>query len=262
MNLDNIVNQVIELTYKVGEFISNERKVFSKSAVETKGIHDFVSYVDKQAEDKLVKGLREILPQSGFIAEENTASHSNEEYIWIIDPLDGTTNFIHNVTPHAISIALQYKSKTVLGVIYEMGGDEMFYSWEGTPVYCNKSKISVSSSKHLSDSLIATGFHINDFERLQNHLKVVEQIVKKSHGIRRHGSAATDLAYMAAGRFDGFFEYGLSPWDVAAGAFLVQQANGVVTDYSGNKNYLFGREIAVGTPEVHKELLKIIKNTM
>ena len=262
MDLNSIGTKVIELTYEVGKFISSERESFSSSKVETKGLHDFVSYVDKQAEIKLVNGLKGILPGSGFITEEKTAGNSNEDYIWIIDPLDGTTNFIHNVAPHSISIALQFKNKTILGVIYELVGDEMFYSWDGTPVFCNKKEISVTSSQHISDGLVATGFHINDFEKLHNHLKVVEQVVKLSHGIRRHGSAATDLAYVAMGRFDAFFEYGLSVWDVAAGAFLVEQANGKVTDYSGNDNYMFGGEILVGTPNVHEELLEILKNTM
>lgn len=262
MNLDNIGDKVIDLAYKVGKYISNERENFSTSKVEKKGFHDFVSYVDKQAEHKLVEGLKSILPNSGFITEEKTAGNNNEDYIWIIDPLDGTTNFIHNLTPHAISIALQYKSKTVLGVIYELGGDEMFYSWEGSPVFCNKKEITVTSTQHISDGLIATGFHINDFEKLHKHLKVIEHIVKNSHGIRRHGSAATDLAYIAAGRFDGFFEYGLSVWDVAAGAFLVEQAKGKVTDYKGENNYLFGREIIVGTTGIHKELLELHNKTM
>ncbi len=262
MELNTIGNKVIKLTKKVGAFINNERKNFSISDVENKGLHDFVSYVDKQAEQKLVDGLKEIIPESGFITEEKTAGHSNEEYIWIIDPLDGTTNFIHNLTPHAISIALQHKSNTIMGVIYELGADEIFYSWQGTPVFCNQKQIRVTGAKNISHGLIATGFHINDFNRLQNHLKVVEHVVKNSHGIRRHGSAATDLAYVAAGRFDGFFEYGLSVWDVAAGAFLVKQAGGKVSDYSGGGNYLYGREIIAGNFGIFNNLLEIINKTM
>ena len=262
MDLNTIGNKVIELTKEVGAFISKEREGFSISDVEKKGLHDFVSYVDKEAEMKLVNGLKIIIPGSGFITEEKTADHKNEEYIWIIDPLDGTTNFIHNLTPHAISIALQHNSKTVLGIIYELGADEMFYSWQGVPVFCNKQQIKVSNAKSISEGLIATGFHINDFNRLQNHLKVVGQVVENSHGIRRHGSAATDLAYIAAGRFDVFFEYGLSVWDVAAGVFLVEQAGGRVSDYSGENNYFYGREIIAGTFGAHNELLEIIKKTM
>ncbi len=260
MELNTIGNKTINLTKQVGNFIVNERQNFNISAVEEKGLHDFVSYVDKQAEQKLVNGLKEIIPNSGFIAEEKTAGHNNEEYIWIIDPLDGTTNYIHNLKPYAISIALQHKSKTILGVIYELGADEIFYSWQGTEAFCNQKQIKVTNAKNISQGLIATGFHINDFNRLHNHLQVVEQVVKNSHGIRRHGSAATDLAYVAAGRFDGFFEYGLSAWDVAAGAFLVQQAGGKVSDYIGENNYLYGREIIAGNFDVYTDLLKIIRS--
>ena len=262
MNLDKIGKQVIELTYNVAKYILNERAIFIQSKVEKKGFHDFVSYVDKQSEKQLVAGLKKIINNSGFITEEKTASNNNEDYIWIIDPLDGTTNFIHNLFPYAISIALQYKQETILGVVYEIGADEMFYSWSGEHAFCNNKKISVTSVETMSEGLIATGFSINDFERLNNHLKVVEEVIKNTHGLHRHGSAATDLAYIAAGRFDGFFEYGLSVWDVAAGAFIVKQANGIVSDYSGKNNYLYGREIVVGTKNVHKDLLEILKRNM
>jgi myo-inositol-1(or 4)-monophosphatase len=260
MDLNSIGNQAIELIREVGVFISNERKSFSKERIENKGVNDFVSYVDKEAEKKLVTGLKKILPSSGFITEEKTATHSNEEYIWIIDPLDGTTNFIHNLAPHAISVALQYKNETMLGIVYELGADEMFYSWKGINVFCNKTQISVSESSNLSEGLIATGFHTNKFECLQHQLLVVSEVVRVSHGIRRHGSAATDLAYVAAGRFDGFFEQSLSAWDVAAGAFLITQAGGSVTDYKGANNYIAEREIVAGTIGVHHDLLELILN--
>jgi myo-inositol-1(or 4)-monophosphatase len=262
MDLNEIGFQVIELAKKVGVFISNERKVFSKSKVESKGLHDFVSYVDKEAEKKIVSGLKLIIPKSGFIAEENTEDHILEDYLWIIDPLDGTTNFIHNLAPHSISIALQHKSETIFGLVYELGSSEMFYSWKDYGVFCNENKIQISNAQHLSDGLIATGFHTNNFKRLPNQLKMVDQVVRQSHGIRRHGSAATDLAYVAAGRFDGFFETSLSVWDVAAGSFLIKQAGGSVSDYKGEENYLWGGEILVGTPGVHNDLLRLIKEIM
>lgn len=258
MELNTLGNQVLELVREVGVFISTERKIFAKDKIETKGLHDFVSYVDKQAEIKLVEGFKKILPASGFITEEKTAGHNNEEYIWIIDPLDGTTNFIHNLAPHAISIALQFRNETVLGVVYELGLNELFYAWKGSGVYCNEERISVSEAKNISEGLIATGFHAHKFEGLASQLYAVSEVVKQSHGIRRHGSAATDLAYVAAGRFDGFFEHGLSVWDVAAGAFLVQEAGGRISDYRGEPNYLFGREMVAGTHGVHGDLLHIL----
>jgi myo-inositol-1(or 4)-monophosphatase len=251
--------KVIDLAKIAGTFILEQRKLFTPDRIEKKGKQDFVSYVDKETEKMLVDGLRTIIPVSGFIVEEKTANHTNEEFIWVVDPLDGTTNFIHGITPFAISIALMQNSKTVVGVIYELGQKEIFYSWKGAGVYCNENQVTVSKAKAISEGLIATGFHINDNSRLEGQLQTVFEIVSNSHGIRRPGSAATDLAYVAAGRFDGFFEFGLSPWDVAAGAFLVEQAGGKVSDYSGGQNYMNGREIIAGTPGVYQNLLQLIQ---
>lgn len=262
MNLDTIVKQVMELAVETGSYILNQRQSFSLQQAEKKGLNDFVSYVDKESESRLVKGLSGILPDSGFIVEENSASHANEEFIWIVDPLDGTTNFIHGVAPFAISIALQQKNETILGVIYEMGQKEIFYSWKGIPVYCNHRPVEVSKLNDGTLGMVATGFPINRFERLDNHLNVINEVIRKSHGVRRHGSAATDLAYVAAGRFEGFFEYGLSPWDVAAGSFLVEQAGGKVSDYQGLAGYLYGKEMLAACPAVYSRLLEILKKRM
>ncbi|MBI9067715.1 MAG: inositol monophosphatase [Salinivirgaceae bacterium] len=262
MNLNEVGNSVLDLAKEVGEFIIEQGKIFTSDKIEEKGPQDFVSYVDKEAESMLVKGLKEIIPESGFIVEENSASNANEDYIWIVDPLDGTTNFIHNLAPHAISIALQKNKKTVLGVIYELGHKELFYSWDGLPVYLNTKEISVTKSTLISEGLFATGFSNSDHSRLTGHLKVVKKIIENSHGLRRHGSAATDLAYVAAGIFDGFFEYGLSVWDIAAGAYLVERAGGKVSDYSGKDNYFFGREMLAGNKQIHAELLNILKENM
>ncbi|MCK9206807.1 MAG: inositol monophosphatase [Salinivirgaceae bacterium] len=253
-----ITFQVMEWAKKAGSFILEQHTNFSRDLVESKGHQDFVSYVDKETEKMLVAALRELIPSSGFIVEEKSASHNNEAYIWVIDPLDGTTNFIHGVTPFAISIALLYNNEPVIGIVYELGRQEFFYSWKGAPVYCNGKEIKVSKAPDIASGLISTGFHISDVSKLNQHLKTVYQVVSNSHGLRRHGSAATDLAYVAAGRFDGFFEYGLSPWDVAAGSFLVVQAGGKVSDYLGGQNYFYGREIVAGTAGVHAALLKLL----
>jgi myo-inositol-1(or 4)-monophosphatase len=259
MEYKEITSEVLELAKKAGSFILDQRMLFTSDRIEKKGHQDFVSYVDKEAEKMLVEGLRAILPGSGFIVEEKTAQHANEEFIWVVDPLDGTTNFIHGVTPFAISIALMQHHKTVMGVVYELGQKEFFYSWKDAPVYCNQKPVSVSKAANIAEGLISTGFHISDNSKLNQHLTTVFEIVSNSHGIRRHGSAATDLAYVAAGRFDGFFEYGLSLWDVAAGAFLIEQAGGTVSDYSGTENFLYGREIVAGTIGVHRNLLQLLK---
>jgi len=262
MNLNRIGEQVIELIKETGNYIQEQHQLFSLNQAERKGINDFVSYVDKEAELRLVKGLSDILPGSGFIVEENSATHSNQEYIWIVDPLDGTTNFIHGVAPFAISIGLQQGDETIMGAVYEIGHQELFYSWKGIPVYCNNTPVEVSKLNDGTLGMVATGFPINKFERLSNHLQVINEVIRKSHGVRRHGSAATDLAYVACGRFEGFIEYGLSPWDVAAGAFLVKQAGGKVSDYKGTTNYLFGREMLAACPSAYEPLLEILKKKM
>lgn len=262
MNLEHICNQVCSLSKEVGLFIKNERNSNKNIHVEEKGIHDFVTYVDKTSEKKLVDGLGKILPEAGFIAEEGTSTFRGEKYNWIIDPLDGTTNFIHGLTPFAISIALMENEKTILGVVYEISLDECFYTWENSPAYMNGDVIEVSDKKNLKSSLVATGFPYYDYKRIKPFLESLEFFMTNTHGIRRLGSAATDLVYVACGRFEAFYEYSLSPWDVAAGAFIVQQAGGKVSDFKGEKNYIFGKEIVACNNLVFDEFLYSVKQIM
>lgn len=262
VNFGILCGRVIELAKETGSLIRNEGKKFSMESVEVKGMHDFVSYVDKQAEIMLVTGLKELLPGSGFIVEEGTEVEGDEQYKWIVDPLDGTTNFIHGLPPFSISIALWDGNKLVLGVIYEITLDECFYAWEGSPVYLNGLEVKVSEASTLSQSLIATGFPYSNFNRMRQFMTTLEYFMKNSHGLRRLGSAAVDLAYVACGRFDAFYEYGLNPWDVAAGAFLVKQAGGVVSDFNGNGDYLFGKEIIASNANVYEEFHTVIKPFM
>lgn len=257
--MQKLCQDVCKLTKQVGIFIKNERLKFSTESVEIKGKNDFVSYVDKTAEQKLVEGLALLLPEAGFIAEEGTSSKKGEIYNWIIDPLDGTTNFIHGIPCFAISIALTKNNKLVLGVIYEINLDECFYAWEGSKAYLNEKEISVSKTQKLSDSLIATGFPYYNYERQDEYMELFKHFMKNTRGLRRLGSAATDLAYVACGRFDGFYEYSLRAWDVAAGAFIVQQAGGTVTDFQGNDNYIFGEEIVAGNKACFDEFLGSVK---
>ncbi len=262
VNYGIIGGKVVELAKETGALIREEGKKFSMDAVEQKGLHDFVSYVDKQAELMIVTGLNKILPESGFIAEEGTGEGKNYPYMWIVDPLDGTTNFIHGLPPYAISIALMHEDRLVLGVVYEISLDECFYSWLGGPVYLNEMEVVVSNTKHLNQSLVATGFPYTDFSRLRQFMITLEYFLKISHGVRRLGSAAVDLAYVACGRFDAFYEYGLNAWDVAAGAFLVQQAGGKVSDFNGNGNYIFGKEIVASNSGIFDEFLTITRSFM
>ncbi len=262
MDLQKICTQTIELIQKTGSYISNEAKQFSSDSVESKGLHDFVSFVDKTAEKQLVDRLKIILPGAGFIAEEQTETYQSEQYNWVIDPLDGTTNFIHGLMPYAISVALMEKDEVILGIIYEISRGEMFYAWKGSKAYLNGKEISVTRANKVSDSLIATGFPYYDYDRLPKFMKTLDFFMRNSHGLRRLGSAATDLAYVACGRFDAFYEYSLSPWDVAAGVIIVQQAGGKVSDFDGGNNYVFGNEIIATNNNIFNEFLKNIKDVM
>jgi myo-inositol-1(or 4)-monophosphatase len=261
MNLDKILNDSIEIVKKVGGYIKNEMPNLSNEIVETKSLHNFVTYVDKQAEKQLVTELSKLISEAGFVTEEETIEQAkNKKYKWIIDPLDGTTNFIHKLFPVAISVALQENEKTILGIIYEIGLDECFYSHINTSAYMNGKQISVSKTKKVSDSLIATGFPYYNYKKLPEFMKTIEFFMQKSHGLRRPGSAATDLAYVACGRFDGFYEYSLKVWDVAAGAFLVEQAGGKVCDFSGKNNYLYGQEIIASNNYIFSEFFDSINS--
>lgn len=259
IDLQKLCQEVCTLAKQVGAFIKSERAQFSTQSIEVKGKNDFVSYVDKTSEIKLIEGLSALLPDSGFIAEEGTSTKKGEIYNWIIDPLDGTTNFIHGVPCYSISIALMCNNELVLGVIYEINLDECFYAWEGSKAFMNQKEINVSKAPTLADSLIATGFPYYDYNRMNEYLELFKYFMKNTHGLRRLGSAATDLAYVACGRFDGFYEYSLQPWDVAAGAFIVKQAGGKITDFNGNDNYIFGKEIVAGNSILFAEFLSAIK---
>ncbi len=259
MNPEEICKQVNHLAKDVGQFIKGEVRNIDHNDIKQKGIHDFVTYVDKTSEERLVSKLRDILPEAGFITEENSLLERSDNYNWIIDPLDGTTNFIHSIPFYSISIALMHQNEIILGVVYEVNSKELFYSWKGEKAYLNGVVIKVSSSKKMDDSLIATGFPFHDFSKLDAYLNTIRFIMQNSCGVRRLGSAALDLAYVACGRFDAFFEYGLHPWDVAAGSFIVKQAGGKVTDFIGGDEYVFSRKIIASNNGIYKELLDLIE---
>lgn len=262
MDLQKLCAQVITLSEVTGNFILSERDKVSTEQIELKSLNSLVSYVDKTAEEQLVKGLRGLLPEAGFIAEEGTDNTKGDEYNWVVDPLDGTTNFLHGIPVFAISIALMQNDEVILGVVYELGQKEMFAAWKGGGAYLNGKPIKVSSNKELKNSLLATGFPYYDFGRLENFLELMTIYFEKTRGVRRLGSAATDLAYVACGRFDAFFEYGLSPWDVAAGALIVKEAGGIVKDYKDGDDYIFGKEIACGNPNIFEEFYSYLQAKM
>jgi myo-inositol-1(or 4)-monophosphatase len=244
-NLSKLLSEVVKIAAKAAEFIINERLHFNKQSVEIKGTNDLVSYVDRESEKMIIKELSILLPDSGFIAEENSATERADNN-WIIDPLDGTTNFIHGIPSYAVSIALEHKGEILLGVVHEVSRKEVFYAAKNGGAFLNDQPIRVSENKILKDSLIATGFPIHNFSRQEAYLNVLRELMKTTHGIRRIGAAAVDLCYLACGRVDAFFEYNLSPWDVAAGSLIVKEAGGTICDFNSGENWLYGKEI-IGT---------------
>lgn len=262
MNLEHLTAQVAEVTRKAGAFIMTEREQFSQTKVEVKGRNDFVSYVDKGAERIIVEELKILLPEAGFIAEEGTEASSDARFRWVIDPLDGTTNFIHGMPFFAVSIALIDGDKPIVGVVYELNRDEMFTAMKDGGAWLNGKHINVSETAEVASSLIGTGFPYYDYSRLAGYMELFRHLMQFSRGIRRPGSAATDLAYVACGRFDAFYEYGLSPWDVAAGILLVAEAGGRVTDFTGGSDALFGKEIVATNAKTHDEWLKLLQHFM
>lgn len=258
MNLEQLTIQVTELAKSVGEFIREEASRFDAANIEYKGLNDMVSYVDKGAEERIVAGLSQFLPSAGFVTEEQTINKVGEEFNWIVDPLDGTTNFIHGIPAFSISIALQRKDEVVLGVVYEINRDECFYAWKEGGAFLNGKKISVTKNETFSSSLLATGFPYYNFEKLEKYINVFRELTQVSHGIRRIGSAAVDMAYVACGRFDGFFEYNLNSYDIAAGVILVREAGGRVTNFSGTEEVFESRELIAGNPFIAPELHRVI----
>lgn len=258
MNLEKLCFDVQNIARSAGAFIAGEREKFNLEDIEVKGKANFVSYVDKQAEIQIIENLRQLLPDSGFIAEEGTAESTSEKYQWIIDPLDGTTNFIHGLPPFAVSIALMEGDELVLGVVYEITQDECFYAWKGSKAYLNGKEIRVTTAATTGDALVATGFPYSAMDMLDPFIESMRYFMIHSHGLRRLGSAATDLAYLAAGRFEAFYEHGLKPWDVAAGAIIVRQAGGKVSDFNGTDKFLFNGQIVASNSAYFSEFKDIV----
>ncbi len=243
MDLQYICKQVQLTAQKAGQFIREERQKITSEDIELKGKASLVTYVDKTAEKMIVDELKQLLPEAGFVTEEGTAVENGERFKWVVDPLDGTTNFIHGICPHSVSIALIDGEQPIVGVVYEVGLDELFYAWKDGGAYLNGNPIHVSKNARHEDVLLATGFPYYNFEKLPEYLKLLEFFMIETRGMRRMGSAAVDLAYVACGRFDGFFEHALHAWDVAAGILLIQEAGGKVCDFKGGTDFLYGKEI-------------------
>lgn len=261
MNTDKLQQlciSVSSLSREAGSFLLSEQQNISASAIERKGLNDLVSYVDKQTEAFFVKGLSELLPEAGFIAEEGTGSPAQSGLNWVIDPLDGTTNYLHHLPFFCTSVALLQNNEPILGVIFDPTHDELFSAFGNVPTELNGRPISVSEVSELRDMLIVTGFPYNDRGMLNRNLNAIETFSRQSRGIRRLGSAALDMAYVACGRFDGFYEYGLNPWDVAAGTILVKNSGGIVNDFNNLGNQIFGEEIIAASKNGFAQIQAIV----
>lgn len=260
-DLKGIALAASQVVHKAAAFIKQETIGFDHTRVQYKGLNDLVSYVDKTAEEILTNGLAAINPTFGFLTEEGTveqAASTSAKPFWIIDPLDGTTNFVHGLPVFAVSVALYHAGELLVGIVHEVNHAEHFLAWSGGGATCNGKPIMAGSQPELGRSLLATGFPYNNFEGVASYLEILRILMERSHGLRRMGSASVDLAYVAMGRFQGFFEYNLKPWDVAAGALLVKEAGGTVTDFSGGNQYLFGGQIVAGG-KIQQDLQTIIE---
>lgn len=258
MNYKDICLEVCEIAREAGHYIALERKAFSPQSVEYKGAQNLVSYVDKTAERMIVERLSALLPGSGFITEEETKAADRQHLTWIIDPLDGTTNFIHGLPPYCVSIGLMEGNQMVVGVVYEVTLDEMFYTWQGSEAFLNGEVIRCSSCERVTNALVAVGFSYAANESIERHLNEIAYFQRNSNGIRRIGSSTADLVYVAAGRFDAFFQAKLSPWDVAAGALIARQAGAIVCEMTGGNDFVFGGSIMAVAPSIHDEFVKAL----
>jgi myo-inositol-1(or 4)-monophosphatase len=251
-------NNAKRIVAEAAKFIQKERKSFSDDKIELKGVNDLVSYVDRESERRLTQGFTALLPDSGFIREEGGDLRPEADYRWIIDPLDGTTNFIHGVPAYCVSVGLQYMGETIMGIIHDAAHGEVFFTIKGKGAWLDDQPIHVSSHRQLTASLLGTGFPHANGGVMDDYLAAIRAFLASCHGIRRFGSAALDLAYVACGRLDGFFEIGLSSWDVAAGALLVEEAGGCVADFKGGRDFLFGKQIVASNPALQSGMLQVI----
>jgi myo-inositol-1(or 4)-monophosphatase len=251
------LNIAVKAARRAGGIINRASRDVEQIKVSAKRDKDFVTEVDKAAEAAIIEVLHEAYPDHAILAEESGAS-GNSEYVWIIDPLDGTTNFIHGFPQYAISIAQAHKGVLQHAVIYDPNRNELFTASKGAGAFLNERRIRVSKRSKMNEALIGTGFPFRYFEHVDAYLAIFRDMMHKTAGVRRPGAAALDLAWVAAGRIDGFWELGLSPWDMAGGALLITEAGGLVGDLSGESDYMNTGNIVGGNPKVFVQLLQII----
>ena len=258
--LHPMLNIAIKAARSAGSIINRAALDLDVLKIGSKGPNDFVSEVDRKAEEVIIQTLLEAYPGHGILAEESGREHGarDSEYVWIIDPLDGTTNFLHGFPVYAVSIALAYRGVVQQAVVYDPTRNDLFFASKGRGAYLNDRRLRVSKRTRLSDSLIGTGFPFRKGDNFKRYVKMFEEVMQSCAGLRRPGAAALDLCYVAAGYLDGFFETGLSPWDVAAGALMITEAGGLIGNFTGESDYLYQREVVAGNPKVYGQLVQIL----
>jgi len=255
-----MLNIAVKAARRAGDIIVQASRNLDLLNVSKKSHSDFVSEVDRTAEDAIIRILRESYPDHAILAEESGASGDiqNTEFQWIIDPLDGTTNFLHGFPQYSVSIALKHKGILTKAVVYNPNNNELFTASKGGGAYLNNQRLRVSKRIRLEDCLIGTGIPFRDLTHMDAYLNIFKDIIPRVAGIRRPGSAALDLSYVAAGRYDGFWEIGLAPWDMAAGVLMIKEAGGLVGDLEGDDTYLESGQILAGNPKIFSQLLQVI----
>lgn len=256
-SFESLTLEVAEICKRADcDIIQPLQESFSKLSIQSKDNsgRNFVTEADLKTEHYLLAALRKLLPEAGFIAEESSDGNYQSGLNWIIDPIDGTTNFMHNVPPFCISVALVDNQSVKLGVVYELFSKECFYAWEHGGAWLNGSRIRVSSTQSVADSLLTTGFPYEQGKQFDHWISLFSDFTKSSRGVRRLGAAAVDMAYVACGRFDAYYEYNLQPWDVAAGILLCKEAGGEVSDFSGGNDYLFGKQMLCSNGIIHPQM--------
>ncbi len=255
------LNIIVKAARSASKIINRASHDLEHLKVTAKRQSDFVTEVDRAAEAAIIDVLREAYPEYGILAEESgeaAGQGAGNEYQWIIDPLDGTTNFIHGFPQYAISIALAHKGQIVQSLVYDVVRNEMFTASKGGGAFLNERRIRVSKCLKLEDALLGTGFPYRVFDHADAYFGIFKELMQKTSGIRRPGAASLDLAYVACGRLDGFWEFGLAPWDIAGGALLISEAGGLIGDLSGNDSYLETGNVIAGNPKIFSQLLQVI----
>lgn len=258
--LHPMLNVAIKAARTAGTIINRASLDLDVLKVSTKSANDFVTEVDQRAEEAIIETLLAAYPGHGILAEESGRTHGakNSEYVWIIDPLDGTTNFIHGFPVYAVSIALAFRDQVQQAVVYDPTRNDLFYASKGRGAFLNDKRLRVSKRTRLSDSLVGTGFPFRKGDNFQRYIKMFSEVMQSCAGVRRPGAAALDLCYVAAGYYDAFFETGLNPWDIAAASLIITEAGGLIGNFTGEADFMYQREVVAGNPKIYAQMVSIL----